>query len=541
MRARHPTRAAPVVRLLAPGDAALPGRPAAPPHRDAAPAEVPTDRRVLLLLARRRDADDLGVGARPRPPAEGRLGGRRRGLPAGDRRLRRRCPPPCARGSRSRSTSTSSATCASLSRHGGGVGELAGRVTAVGLPRRDRRRRLRRRRGHDRRPRHVLGDELTSARRGDGAHGTSRTVIPKRPVVVAANANRRRRACSGLALRAVACCEPPSVTSGPGCRAGSAAVCDEATGTSATDERQWWARNSCRGCIEHLFDTKHDVDRSLAEALDDLLALDAGSLDDSELYHAVVELGRQTSRLRAAVVRTDRRVGQAAACGRDNGSKAPGARLVPRVPDAKAAADHLVHQARSLSARCRTLPRAFAAGEITIAITSTCWRQPTEPDATPRIRRRRSSTGRAVQDAVVSNAAKRSTYWELRVDATKAPRTRPSDVRQRSSRSGSAPAGGARSSLDAVLDPIGGAVFEEELHRLCEQLRLQDERDGTIRTSSNAAPTPSSRWRCARPPHRRRTAATPAVHGHDRHRAVPPSSASWPTAPSSLPASSSRC
>ena len=36
--------------------------------------------------------------------------------------------------------------------------------------------------------------------------------------------------------------------------------------------------------------------------------------------------------------------------------------------------------------------------------------------------------------------------------------------------------------LKGVLDPVGGAVFEEELHRLCEQLRLQDERDGTIRT-----------------------------------------------------------
>ena len=45
----------PTFDVVAHGDAALPGDAAAPPHRDAAPAEVPADGRVLLLVARRPD------------------------------------------------------------------------------------------------------------------------------------------------------------------------------------------------------------------------------------------------------------------------------------------------------------------------------------------------------------------------------------------------------------------------------------------------------------------------------------------------------
>ena len=44
-----PARRAPDVRRVAAGDAALPGRAAAPAHRDAAPAQVPADGRLLLL------------------------------------------------------------------------------------------------------------------------------------------------------------------------------------------------------------------------------------------------------------------------------------------------------------------------------------------------------------------------------------------------------------------------------------------------------------------------------------------------------------
>ena len=38
--------------------------------------------------------------------------------------------------------------------------------------------------------------------------------------------------------------------------------------------------------------------------------------------------------------------------------------------------------------------------------------------------------------------------------------------------------------IDGVLDPLGGEVFKTELDRLCEQLRLQDLRDGVERTAT---------------------------------------------------------
>ena len=83
------------------------------PHRDAAPAQVPADGRLLLLVAGRPGADDLGVGARRRAPAQGRLACGHRGLPTGDRRER-----PAASGAprpatRCGSTCTWSTTCAS--------------------------------------------------------------------------------------------------------------------------------------------------------------------------------------------------------------------------------------------------------------------------------------------------------------------------------------------------------------------------------------------------------------------------------------------
>ena len=38
--------------------------------------------------------------------------------------------------------------------------------------------------------------------------------------------------------------------------------------------------------------------------------------------------------------------------------------------------------------------------------------------------------------------------------------------------------------VDGLLDPVGGEIFNTELHRLCEQLRLQDLRDGVERTAT---------------------------------------------------------
>ena len=38
--------------------------------------------------------------------------------------------------------------------------------------------------------------------------------------------------------------------------------------------------------------------------------------------------------------------------------------------------------------------------------------------------------------------------------------------------------------VDGMLDPLGGEIFKTELDRLCEQLRLEDLRDGVVRTAA---------------------------------------------------------
>ena len=101
----------------------------------------------------------------------------------------------------------------------------------------------------------------------------------------------------------------------------------------------------------------------LAAALDELFDLDPASLDAAQLHEAVVELGRQTSRLQAALCGLIRQWDLRRVWA-DNGSKAAGSRLSRECRMRKAAADRLVHQARELSSMPHTA-EAFAGGEIT--------------------------------------------------------------------------------------------------------------------------------------------------------------------------------
>ena len=115
MRARVPPDEHPTLRRLAQRDPALPGHRAAPPPRDAAPAQVPPDGRLLVLVAGRSGADDLGLRPRPRAGAEAGVVDDRRDLPAGDRRHRPAAAPSSSPATSWPSTSTSSTTCASPS------------------------------------------------------------------------------------------------------------------------------------------------------------------------------------------------------------------------------------------------------------------------------------------------------------------------------------------------------------------------------------------------------------------------------------------
>ena len=67
---------------------AVPGHPAAPPHRDPAAAQIPPDRRVLRVHAGRRPARRELVDPRPPAAAQGRLRRGGRGLRPGDHHRR---------------------------------------------------------------------------------------------------------------------------------------------------------------------------------------------------------------------------------------------------------------------------------------------------------------------------------------------------------------------------------------------------------------------------------------------------------------------
>jgi hypothetical protein len=219
------------------------------------------------------------------------------------------------------------------------------------------------------------------------------------------------------------------------------------------------------------------VTEHLAAALDELLDLDPNALDDADLHAAVVELGRQTSRLRAAwcqlISAWDTRRLWA-----DNGSKAPGARLARDCRMRKPATDHLVHQARALQSIPATCA-AFAAGELTAdhvdllnSANTTSRAAAFATDETVLVQQ--------CQTPWFANAVRAVTYWKQLVDGE----TCDDEGEQLHQARHATIATGWRGEviLDAVLDPLGGAIVEEELHRICEQLRLQDERDGTTRS-----------------------------------------------------------
>jgi Domain of unknown function (DUF222) len=216
---------------------------------------------------------------------------------------------------------------------------------------------------------------------------------------------------------------------------------------------------------------------TLAAAIDELLDVDPTSLSDDELHKLVVALGRQMNRLQAGWCRLirDWDVRKVWA---DNGSKAPGARLSRECRMRKSVADHLVHQARALATMSSTA-EAFAAGELNgdhvdlLASANTSGREAAFASD-------EAELVEQCQTPWFSNAVRVVDYWKHRVDAESG---EDEAERVRQGRNCSIGTGWrGEGNLKAVFDPVGWQIFEEELHRICEQLRLQDERDGTVRT-----------------------------------------------------------
>ena len=215
----------------------------------------------------------------------------------------------------------------------------------------------------------------------------------------------------------------------------------------------------------------------LTTAIDELLTVDADLLDDTDIHELVVELGRQTARLEAAycriINRWDRRQIWA-----DNGSKSPAARLARETRIRTSDASRLVHRARALASMPAT-DEAYAAGEITGA----------HVDLVARCDRTWRNTTFAESEAVLvdscktpwfDNAVRAIAYWKQLADRDAADDDAEMDREGRHA----AMATGWRGEgvLNAVFDPVGAETFRTELDRLGEQLRLQDQHDGTVRT-----------------------------------------------------------
>lgn len=216
---------------------------------------------------------------------------------------------------------------------------------------------------------------------------------------------------------------------------------------------------------------------TLTTAIDELLALDADSIDDTGLHELVVELGRQSSRLEAAwcgVIRSwDRRQIWA-----DNGSKAPGARLARDTHLRKSDANRLVRRGRALGSM-PLAAAAYQAGEINgdhidlIATCNTSW-----PNAD--FAESEQMLVNSCTTAWFDNATRAVDYWKQLADRDGA------DTRALDHREGrhASIATGWRGEvvLNGVFDPVSGEIFKTELDRICEQLRRQDECEGTLRT-----------------------------------------------------------
>ena len=218
---------------------------------------------------------------------------------------------------------------------------------------------------------------------------------------------------------------------------------------------------------------------TLAAGLDELLDVDVAALSDDELHELVVGLRRQSNRLQASWCRLIREW-DVRKVWSDDGSKAPGARLSRECRMRKSVADHLVHQARSIVDMPATAA-AFAAGELNgdhvdlLASANASGRE--VAFATDE-----AELVEQCQTPWFTNAVRVVDYWKHRVDAETG-NDGDEAKRARQGRHCSIGTGWrGEGNVKAVFDPISWQIFEEELHRICDALRLQDERDGTVRT-----------------------------------------------------------
>jgi hypothetical protein len=211
--------------------------------------------------------------------------------------------------------------------------------------------------------------------------------------------------------------------------------------------------------------------------IDELAAVDLDTLSDSELHDTVVALGRLSSRLEAAWCR---QIGRwdARHVWADNGSKSAASRLSRESHWRKADCARIVRRARRLATMPHT-DTAYAVGELCgthVDLVASCNREWRNAD----FAESEELLVNLCRTPWFDNAVQAIQHWQLLADRDAKSRGADPAVEGRHLSAST----GWRGELviNGALDPIGGETFKTELDLICEQLRLQDERDGAMRT-----------------------------------------------------------
>ena len=218
---------------------------------------------------------------------------------------------------------------------------------------------------------------------------------------------------------------------------------------------------------------------TLTAAIDDLAAIDLDTVDDAELHDVVVALGGLSTRLEAQWCRLIGRW-DARQIWAGDGSKAAGARLARETHWRRGDCDRLVRRARDLAvmpATGRPTAPGRSAGRMSI------WSgRATGSGATPSSPTAEEFLVNLCRTPFFAVAHRGIEYWKQQADLDAADRDADT-VRQGRHLSASATWRGTVA-IDGILDPLGGEIFKTELDRLCEQFRLEDLRDGVVRTAT---------------------------------------------------------
>jgi Domain of unknown function (DUF222) len=237
----------------------------------------------------------------------------------------------------------------------------------------------------------------------------------------------------------------------------------------------------------------------LEETVSDLLAVDPDTLSDGELHELVVAVQRQRARLGAAAAELLSRWDYRGVWAGD-GSRRAASRLARDTRSSLSSANVELRRARQL----RTMPataRAVAAGDLSVDHIDLLGKA-NRPGRDAVFADHEETLVAECAELRFAQAVRLVDYWCQRADATAA-----EEAAQRKRDGAHLQASATLDGdvvINGVLDPVGGAIFTDELARLERDLYLAEQRDGVVRT-------PAQRRAAALVEMARRSATTPAA------------------------------